>query len=91
MNPSRVARSPTALWRRVGADVLFTRRGMDGFDEVNESAGEIWRLLGTPMSEDEIVTHLSRRFSEPVGRLADDVERLIGDLRTRGYVRFVDA
>jgi hypothetical protein len=91
MKPIRVERSPAALWRRVGAGVLLTRRGMDGFHEVNESAAEIWGLLGTPMNVDEIVARLARRFSEPVDRLVDDAERLVEDLRSRGYVRFVDA
>lgn len=91
MKPMRVERVPSALWRRVGADVLFTRRGMDGFHEVNESAAEIWAILETPLSIEEIAARLARRFTEPVDRLVDDAETLVEDLRRRGYVRFVDA
>lgn len=90
MTSSRVLRSPRALWRSVGPEVLVTCSDADGFEVLSETAGDVWLLLEAPLTIGEIAMQLSMRFGEPVDHIAADVERLIGDLRARGYVCELD-
>ena len=70
--------------------MLLTSVESDGFEVLSETAADVWRLLESPRTTAEIATRLSVRFREPVELVTTGVERLVRDLRARGYVRDLD-
>jgi len=83
-------RSPRALWRSVGAEVLLTARERDDFDHLSETAGIVWQVLDAPMTLEDLVIALGDVYGLPPGEIVDDVGRLVRDLRESGWIEAAD-
>ncbi|HEX9891630.1 MAG TPA: PqqD family protein, partial [Actinomycetota bacterium] len=58
--------APQVLWRDAGSEILLAPRDRQDVDVLSPTAGAVWRLLGQPVSEEELVEALARAFSVPV-------------------------
>jgi hypothetical protein len=87
---SLLRRSPRALWRSVGAEVLLTARERDDFDHLSETAGMVWQILEVPMTLEDLVQALGDVYGLPAAEIFDDVARLVGDLRESGWIEVAD-
>jgi hypothetical protein len=83
-------RSPRALWRSVGAEVLLTAREREDFDHLSETAGIVWQILEVPMALENLVQALGDVYGLPPGDIFDDVRRLVRDLRESGWIEAAD-
>ena len=86
MTQTRFVRSPGALSRRVGAEVLLASPGRADIDRLSDSAGAVWSLLDEPRTAPALVGALSEAYGVSPGGIATDVEALLGDLVHRGWV-----
>jgi hypothetical protein len=86
---TRFVRSPVALSRRVGGELLLAAPGRTEVDRLSDSAGAVWSLLEEPMAAPALVTTLSEAYGVPEERIAADVEALLADLVRRGWVEEV--
>jgi hypothetical protein len=88
---TRFVRSPVALSRRVGGEVLLAAPRRPDIDRLSDSAGAVWSLLEEPMPAPALVAALSEAYGIPEERIAVDVEALLADLVHRGWVEEVAA
>lgn len=86
---TRFVRSRTALWRRVGGEILLAAPGRPDVDRLSNSAGAVWTLLEEPMPASALVATLSDAYGVPRGQITGDVEALLADLQARGWVEEV--
>jgi coenzyme PQQ synthesis protein D (PqqD) len=86
MTSGRFVRSPRALSRAVGQEVLVTAAGREEVDRLSPTAGAVWSLLEEPRSLSSLIDKLAGRFDAPRDRIAADVGSLLADLIRRGWV-----
>jgi hypothetical protein len=79
-------RSPRAVHRVVGDEVLIALPGNDSIESLSATAGVVWDLLREPRSADELVEILQAEFAGPNAEIAHDVTSLLADLSARGLV-----
>lgn len=89
MTEARFVRSPRALFRSVGAEVLVTAPDREDVDRLSPTAGAVWSLLGEPRTLSTLVDDLADAFGAPRERIAADVRVLVTDLVRRGWVEEV--
>ena len=79
-------RSPEALTRRVGADVLVTTPGDEDVHELSGGARAVWADLETPRTFSEMVGDLADAHAAQPAEIADDVEGCLLTLMAFGVV-----
>jgi hypothetical protein len=82
-------RSPEALTRRVGADVLVTTPGDVDVHELSGGAMAVWAVLETPRTLTELVGDLADAHAAQPAEIADDVEGCLLTLMAFGVVEEV--
>lgn len=91
LNEGLFRRSPQALHRRVGGDVILARPGRDDFDSLSSTAGAAWELLETPKRLDDLVKHLATTYGMQPHSIISDVAELLLELLRRGWVEEVES
>jgi hypothetical protein len=89
MNEPAFVRSPNALSRSVDRETLLAAVDREDVDRLSPSAGAVWSLLDRPRTVSALVDDLSAVFDVTQGRIAKDVETLLSDLVSRGWVEEV--
>lgn len=87
----RFRRTPSALYREVGQEVLLASPDGEGFDALSGGAPAVWGLLDRPLTASELVAALAPRYEVPPERLRPDLERLLEELCRRGWIEEVPA
>jgi hypothetical protein len=82
----RFVQAPTTLSRRVGDEVLLTRVGWDGVDQLSPTAAAVWTLLDSPSNVPDLADRVSQRYSLDPRVLEQDIGTLLQELVTRGWV-----
>lgn len=85
----RFRRSPSALFREVGPEVLLAAVGRPGFDVLSGPATAVWALLDRPQTLEELVASLEDRYDAPRASIETDVQRLLAELTRRGWIEEV--
>jgi coenzyme PQQ synthesis protein D (PqqD) len=91
MSDPRFRRSPAALFRTAGSEVLLASADRDGVDLLPGTAAAVWLLLEEPASLAHLSEDLAELYAMPVERVVEDVEPLVDELTRRGWVERVDA
>jgi hypothetical protein len=86
MTEQRYRRSPAALSRTVGSEVLLASTDRESFDVLPGTAATIWALLGEPTSTRELADELASLYDVPAERAAADMGSLLEELLERGWV-----
>ena len=89
MSEPAFVRSPNALSRSVDGEILLAAVDREHVDRLSPSAGAVWALLDKPRTVSALVDDLSAVFDVTQGRIAQDVETLLSDLVSRGWVEVV--
>jgi Coenzyme PQQ synthesis protein D (PqqD) len=82
-------RSPNALSRSVGSEILLTAPGRDDVVRLAGTAGAVWGLLETPQTLSSLVDALSRSYGAPPEAIAADVQQLLSQLLEEGWAESV--
>ena len=85
----RFQRSPEALTRRVGAEVLVTTPGDEDVHELSGGAMAVWADLGTPRTLSELVGDLAAAHHTKPAEITEDVEGCLLTLMAFGVVEEV--
>lgn len=91
MTEPAFVRSTSALSRTVGGEVLLAAPGRDDVDRLSPTAGAVWSLLEVPRTASSLVDELCDAFDAPRQRIEADLDALLTDLATRGWIREVPA
>ncbi|HYT81500.1 MAG TPA: PqqD family protein [Actinomycetota bacterium] len=83
---TRLARSSSIPWRRIGDDVILAPAGRDDFDQLSGTAAVVWSFLETPCSPEDLVSELAETYAVPPEGIGSDVRALVSDLIERGAV-----
>jgi hypothetical protein len=90
MTGQRYRRSPAALHRTVGQEVLLAGTDRDGFDVLPDTAAAVWTLLDEPATLPGLSDELARTYGTPVQRIAADVGPLLDELVRRSWLERID-
>jgi hypothetical protein len=85
----RFRRSPAALYRRAGADVLATTPADPEIHELSGGAVAVWEALTSPLDADELIGRLASEHAVGADRIAEQVRRCLEDLARLGLVEEV--
>ncbi len=83
-------RSPEALYRRVGGDILLGTPGREEFDTLSATGSATWDLLETPRDLAELVDLLASDYDVPPQSIISDVASLLLELHRRGWIQEVE-
>jgi hypothetical protein len=83
-------RSPEALYRRVGGDILLATPGREDFDTLSATGSATWDLLETPRDLAELVDVLASNYDVPPQSIVSDVAALLLELHRRGWIQEVE-
>ena len=86
MTEVRYLRSPAALTRSVGDQVLLASADRDEVDVLSGTASVVWRLLEEPRTLGGLVEMLSAAYRAPRDVIGVDVRALLEDLVGRGWL-----
>jgi hypothetical protein len=89
MSERAFMRSANVLSRSVDGEILLAAVDREDVDRLSPSAGAVWALLDKPRTVSALVDDLSAVFDVTQGRIARDVETLLSDLVSRGWVEVV--
>lgn len=89
MNELWLIRSPSALSRAVGSDILVTAPGREDVVRLGGTAGAVWVLMESPQTISSLVDALSHRYRAAPETIAADVERLVSELLEQGWAQSV--
>jgi hypothetical protein len=78
-------RSPNALSRNVGGELLLASTDGERIDSLSETAAAVWALLETPRTIGALIEVLAERYAVPRDTIATDVETLVEALVARGW------
>jgi hypothetical protein len=81
------ARSPEALSRRVGIDVLVTTPGDPEVHELSGGAAAVWDALDAPLTLEALVERLADRHEAAPEAIAPEVDGCLRTLEAIGVVR----
>lgn len=84
---SRWQRREEALWRETADRVIAMPPGSDHPVALTGTGVAVWAMLAQPVEHTALVGALARRYADPEGRLASDVEELLEGLLRLGLVR----
>jgi len=82
----RFHRSPSALWRRVGADVLVVMPADPEIRELSGGARAVWDALGEAQTPAELVDRLAASHGVEARLIASDVDACLTVLVGSGLV-----
>lgn len=77
---TRFVQAQCVLTRELERAVLVRARGADGVHALTGAGTEIWKLLATPLTLDELLDELSARFDIPAPDIGEDVRRILDAL-----------
>ncbi|HYT79995.1 MAG TPA: PqqD family protein [Actinomycetota bacterium] len=83
---SRLARSLSIPWRRIGEDIILAPAGRDDFDRLSGTAAAVWSVLETPCSPEDLVNELAEMYAVSAEGIGTDVRALVSDLMERGAI-----
>ncbi len=83
---SAYRRSPTALWRRVGDQVLLADAEGAEVHALSATASATWLLLDGPRTREALVAALASGFGGEPTEVAGNVDRLLERLEVEGWV-----
>lgn len=86
LNQGLFRRSPKALFRRVGADVILATPGREDFDSLSGTAGAAWELLERPHNLGDLVNQLAAVYGMQPQTIVSDVAALVLDLLRREWI-----
>jgi hypothetical protein len=86
-----VARAPSVLWRRVGAEVLLADPAGRDVERLSIPASASWLLLERPRSVPELTRLLADELSDDAGEIEARVAVLVDELRSHGWLVAADA
>lgn len=91
-NPThiRFQRSPDALYRRVGEEILLAKPELDDFDALSTTAAATWELLQNPRTLSDVVQLLAAAYAVSPQLISSEVEALLRDLLRRGWIEEAD-
>lgn len=87
---TRLRRSPRALWRDVGPDVLLVAPPAVTVHELSGGASAAWRAIGSPLRLSELVDRLATEHGVGSDRIHDEVERCVEHLIGLGAAEVID-
>lgn len=90
LNEGVFRRSPKALFRRVGGDIILATPEREDFDSLSSTASTAWELLDTPKDLDTLVKELASEYRMQAHSIVSDVAALLLDLLRRGWVEEVE-
>jgi type IV secretory pathway TrbD component len=90
MTGQRYRRSPAALHRTVGHEVLLAGADRESFDVLPGTAASVWTLLEKSATLPELSDELARTYGTPVERIVADVAPLLDELVRRGWLERID-
>jgi hypothetical protein len=90
LNEGIFRRSPNALFRRVGGDIILAAPGREEFDSLSSTASTAWELLDTPKDLDTLVKQLALEYRMEEHSIVSDVASLVLDLLRRGWIEEVE-
>ena len=90
LNESVFRRSPIALYRRVGGEVILATPGREDFDSLSSTASAAWEILDSPKDLDELVKELALAYGMQPHSIVSDVASLVLDLLRRGWIEEVE-
>jgi hypothetical protein len=90
LNEGVFRRSTTALFRRVGGEVILATPGREEFDSLSSTASTAWELLDTPKDLDTLVNQLALEYRMQPHSIVSDVAALVLDLLRRGWIEEVE-
>jgi hypothetical protein len=82
----RYARSPTALWRRVGAEVLVAAPEGSEVDRLSLPASATWLFLERPRTAAALTRLLADEFPVPNEQIGERVRALLLELESGGWL-----
>jgi Coenzyme PQQ synthesis protein D (PqqD) len=88
---STYRRSPSALHRTAGPDVMATLPRDREIHVLSGAAVPMWHLLEREASVEDVVTALAEAYATPPATIDPDVRRCLDDLADRGLVERRDA
>lgn len=83
-------RSPNALFRRVGGDIILATAEREDFDSLSSTASAAWELLDNPKGLDQLVNELAMEYGMQPHSIVSDVAALLLDLLRRGWIEEVE-
>lgn len=84
---ARFVQAASVLSRELDNAILVHARGTGTVHSLTGASTEIWKLLATPRTIDELLAHLSEFFSIRSSDIRDDVRRILDDLVRARLVR----
>jgi hypothetical protein len=91
MTELRYRRTPRALNRTVGPEVVLAAADREGFDVLPGTAAAVWILLDEPATLVTVAEKLSALYDTTADRIAADVAPLLDELVDRGWLEQLDA
>ncbi len=82
-------RSPAALFRFVGAEVLLAPPGRRDFDLLGGVGTDVWRLMADPVDLEDLVRVLANRYGADLDLVGRDVRTLVDALVAAGLAEHV--
>lgn len=88
---TRLTRNPTTVYRELDNSVFLVGTCNDAVFHLNPIGAAIWKLLETPITEEEITKILVEAFPDaPAKQVRDDVTKHFRDLESRGFLASAD-
>lgn len=81
--PLTYRRAPDVLWRRALTEV-FVRLPLGPLHNLQDTAADVWDLLGEAVTIDEIVQRLGGRYDGARERMGHDVAEMLSTLESAG-------
>lgn len=78
--------APGVVVEDLDDDVCLYRSDIDEVLVLNQSAGDIWRLADGDRSVETIATRLADVYGTDEATMRTDVQAVVADLLTRGYL-----
>lgn len=84
--PTTFRRNPTALQRSLDGETVLYLPATDAVVVLDIIGSEVWNLLDTQVSADEVNQVLAVRFDQPVERVSHDTAPLFTELWAGGWL-----
>ena len=88
--PVRYRRAGRTVWRHVHGLVLVRPMSAPAIIALTGTGVDLWRLLATPLTVDELARELGDRYTRPEDDIRLDIAPALKDLLARGVLEQVD-